>query len=88
MVLTALLVGTSTGTHAATASSSLESTGTIHVAIFQLDAGTIYVNVPDDLGPGERGSAQEPIRSVRPASLATAIEARGIMVAGSRWTKS
>lgn len=55
--LTVALVGTSLAVQAAGVSGSLESTDTIHVAIFPLDAGTIYVNVPDDLRPGETGSA-------------------------------
>ena len=56
LVLTVLLSGTSVVAQAPPASSSLESTDTIHVAIFGLEAGTIYVNVPDDLRPGETAS--------------------------------
>jgi hypothetical protein len=36
---------------------SLETAGGIQVAVFPLKAGTIYVNLPDDLAPGDTASA-------------------------------
>lgn len=44
------------GTLAEGAQGSLESTADIHVAIFPVDAGTVYVNLPADMRAGERAS--------------------------------
>ena len=55
-MLTTFLVGPWAGTLAEEANTALESADAIHVAIFDLDAGSIYVNVPDDLRPGDTGS--------------------------------
>jgi hypothetical protein len=54
--VTILLAGGTTVVTAAPVSSSLDSAPGIQVASFQLAAGTIYVNVPDDIGPGDRAS--------------------------------
>jgi hypothetical protein len=36
---------------------SLESTPEVHVVSFEVPAGTVYVNLPGDLAPGDRASA-------------------------------
>jgi hypothetical protein len=74
---------------AATPTASLESGPGFQVATFPLPDGTIYVNLPDDLAPGDRASA-----TVNPVPAGTSasdqarqrqgLDAYGVEMAGQR----
>ena len=53
----AILFATSTAARAASIIGSLESGPGFHVATFSLASGRIYVNLPDDMAPGDTVSA-------------------------------
>jgi hypothetical protein len=56
LALTALIATAGAITRAASAPGSLETVPGLHVAMFDLPSGKIYVNLPDDLAPGDTAS--------------------------------
>src|SRR5712692_8240847 len=73
----------------ASATGSLESGPGFHVASFPLPGGTIYVNLPDDLAPGDTASAT--VNPVPAGADATdqarqreGLNAYGVEIAGQR----
>jgi hypothetical protein len=53
LALTALLATAGLVARAASGSGSLETVPGVHVAMFDIPSGKIYVNLPDDLAPGD-----------------------------------
>jgi len=69
----AILIGASAAARAASITGSLESGPGFHVATFSVPAGRIYVNLPDDMAPGDTVSATvNPL----PAGTGDAVQAR------------
>src|SRR5260370_42094303 len=56
LALTALIATAGAITRATSAPGSLETVPGLHVAMFDLPSGKIYVNLPDDLAPGDTAS--------------------------------
>lgn len=69
----AILITASAAARAASVTAALESGPGFHVATFSLPAGRIYVNLPDDMAPGDTVSATvNPV----PAGVGESVQAR------------